>query len=110
MELFGCSCALFIKEKEESHGGDKEIKTTAGGMAQRLAALASASSQPSVTLQFQGIQCLLLASAGTHTHTRTAHKLMWGREHATYTLQKNNLKKINIVLLNKGPVDRAVSF
>ena len=69
MELFGCSCALFIKEKEESHGGDKEIKTTAGGMAQRLAALASASSQPSVTLQFQGIQCLFLASAGTHTHT-----------------------------------------
>lgn len=39
MELFGCSCALFCKEKEESHGSDKEIKTIAGEMAQRLVAL-----------------------------------------------------------------------
>lgn len=123
MELFGCSYALFCKEKEESHGGDKEIKTIAGEMAQRLAALTVLKEDPALvpsthisqltTIRNSPVPGNSVPSSGFcgHSHTWTAHKLMWERKHATYTLQKKKtLKKINVVLLTKGPWIRLFPF
>lgn len=100
----------YVKGKGKRPRGDRESQTIAGKRTQRLRALTVlkgdlvlvlilTSSQPSVPLQFQGTQCLLLASTGTHTHGMhiNSHKHMHISLIHMKAFKKNFQKKVSML-------------